>query len=179
MFAEGPSAQILEHVTNLLNPKADSSAVLVVREWESEKVARQDSYQAFFQGQDVLLLRKTLPETDCGRSILLWKNSMWIELPSARRPLQLSPEQRLTSEAMIADLARANFKRDYTVTGVTEELQARVAAFCPEIQLAKVLHMTMSSFGSKRERESQSAQPSELLQEHPRKSVHTTLTVKC
>jgi formylglycine-generating enzyme required for sulfatase activity len=121
IFADSSPTQLLEHVTDVLNPKAESSAVLVVREWENEKVVRQDSYQAFFQGQDVLLLRKTLPEADRGRSILLRKNSMWIELPSARRPLQLSPEQRLTSEALIVDVARANFKRDYTVTRLVED----------------------------------------------------------
>lgn len=121
IFADGPSTQVLERATNVLNPKADSSAMLVVREWKNGRIVRQDSYQAFFKGQDVLLLRKTRPETDRGRSILLRKNNMWIELPSARRPLQLSPEQRLTSEAMIADLARANFKRDYIVMHVTEE----------------------------------------------------------
>jgi formylglycine-generating enzyme required for sulfatase activity len=121
MYADSSSSQLVEHVTNVLNPKVESSAVLVVQEQENGKVVRQDSYQAFFQGQDVLLLRKTLPEADRGRSILLRKNDMWIELPSARRPLQLSPEQRLTSEALIVDVARANFKRDYTVTRVIEE----------------------------------------------------------
>ena len=124
MFADDPSIQVLAHVTDVLNPKADSSAVLEVREWENGSLARQSSYQAFFQGQDVLLLRKILPDADRGRSILMRKNSMWIELPTARRPLRLSPEQRLTSEAMIADLARANFKRDYNVERVTAESPA-------------------------------------------------------
>ena len=124
MVAEDSSMQVLSHVTDVLNPKADSSAVLEVREWENGSLARQSSYQAFFQGQDVLLLRKILPDADRGRSILMRKNSMWIELPTARRPLQLSPEQRLTSEAIIADLARANFKRDYNVERVTAESPA-------------------------------------------------------
>jgi formylglycine-generating enzyme required for sulfatase activity len=121
LSVSGSSIQVLQHVTDVLNPRGDSSALLEVREWENGKLARQSSYEAWFQGQDVLLLRKTLPEADRGRSILMRKNSMWIELPAARRPLQLSPEQRLTSEAMVADLARANFKRDYNVERATPE----------------------------------------------------------
>jgi formylglycine-generating enzyme required for sulfatase activity len=121
VFARDAAGQLLRSATDILNPAGDSSAVLEVREWEDGKVARESTYAAFFKGQDVLLLRKTLPEAERGRSILMRKNSMWIELPSTRRPLQLSREQRLTSEAMIADLARANFTRDYEIEAGGEQ----------------------------------------------------------
>jgi len=119
--ARGSSTHLLEHATEILNPHGDSTAILDIREWDNGKLARESTYRAFFHDQDVLLLRKLLPEKERGRAILLEKNVLWIELPSARRPLQLSSEQRLTSEAAVADLARANFNRDYQLDRIIDE----------------------------------------------------------
>ena len=118
---ETQAAAAIRRATGILNPTADSSAVLEVTEWDHESPSQKSSYNAFFHGQGTMLLRKTLPETDRGRAVLLQENRMWVELPAARRPLVLSMEQRLTSDAVFADLARANFSRDYRIERVTEE----------------------------------------------------------
>lgn len=115
-WCESPPAQELRRATDVLNPKADSSATLKIREWNNAETSQEGEYKALFLGQDSLLLRKIFPEKDRGRNILLLKNRLWVALPSARRPVQLSTEQRWTSDAFFADLTRANFSRDYTVS---------------------------------------------------------------
>ena len=125
VWCQSSAEQELRRVTDVLNPKADSSATLEVREWNNAETRQEGAYEALFLGQDSLLLRKISPAKDRGRSILLLKNSLWVGLPSARRPLQLSTEQRWTSDAFFADLARANFSRDYAVSQlITEESPA-------------------------------------------------------
>src|SRR5215510_2256353 len=60
--------QKLSHVTNILNPRFDSAATLEIQEWNG-KESLQVKYDAIFQGQDNLLLRKIIPAEDRGRSI--------------------------------------------------------------------------------------------------------------
>ncbi len=108
----------LKRVTDILNPIGDSSATLEVTERNGDRLSSSSSYQAVFHGQDLMLLRKTAPAKDAGRTILLQQNRMWVELSAARKPLQLPLEQRWNSDAAYADLARANFSRDYRVERV-------------------------------------------------------------
>jgi hypothetical protein len=115
------AADVLRRATEILNPGTDSSAILEVTEWENGQPYAKSRYQVAFRGQNLMLLRKTEPEKDRGRTILLQRNLMWIELSAARKPLQLSLGQRWTSEAAFADLARANFDRDYRIQRVIEE----------------------------------------------------------
>jgi formylglycine-generating enzyme required for sulfatase activity len=120
--AESAAAEdVLRRATEILNPGTDSSAILDVTEWENGQPYAKSRYQVAFRGQNLMLLRKTAPEKDRGRAILLQRNLMWIELSAARKPLQLSLGQRWTSEAALADLARANFSRDYRIQRLIEE----------------------------------------------------------
>ena len=119
---------MLKHVTDILNPPQNSTVTLYIREWEDGKQSRADVYEASFFGQDALLLRKTEPVADRGRTILVLRNTLWIEIPTARRPLQLTTEQRWLSDAAFADLARANFTRDYRIDRVADEFSEKPLA---------------------------------------------------
>lgn len=115
----------LKRVTDILNPLGDSSAILEVTERIDDRLYLRSSYQAVFHGQNLMLLRKTAPAKDAGRTILLQQNRMWVELAAARKPLQLALEQRWNSDAAYADLARANFSRDYRVERVEDDAALR------------------------------------------------------
>jgi len=56
-----------------------------------------------------------------GRVVLLLKEQMWLLLPNAKRPVKVSPQQRLLGPAAGADVARFRFSGDYTLTEEREE----------------------------------------------------------
>jgi hypothetical protein len=57
-----------------------------------------------------------------GCTVLLLKEEMWLLLPNAKRPVKVSPQQRLLGPAAGGDLARFRFSGDYTLSQEREEL---------------------------------------------------------
>ena len=58
-----------------------------------------------------------LSEKEKGRSVLVLGDDMWLQLPTARKPVKVSPQQRLMGPASGGDLARTRFREDYEPEG--------------------------------------------------------------
>jgi len=52
---------------------------------------------------------------ELGRAVLVLGDQMWLLLPNAKRPVQVSPAQRLLGPAAGGDIARTRFAEDYAV----------------------------------------------------------------
>ena len=75
-----------------------------------------------------------LSEKERGRAVLMLKEQMWLLLPNVKRPVKVSPQQRLLGPAAGGDVARFRFSGDYTLTGEREELVDGVATRRLELQ---------------------------------------------
>ncbi|HEX9010211.1 MAG TPA: outer membrane lipoprotein-sorting protein [Holophagaceae bacterium] len=62
-----------------------------------------------------------LSDKEKGRSVLLKGDDMWLLLPGTKRPLKVTPQQRLLGPAAGGDVARTRFQEDYRVEGLAEE----------------------------------------------------------
>jgi len=62
-----------------------------------------------------------LSDKEKGRTVLLLGDQMWLLLPGAKKPVKVSPQQRLLGPAAGGDIARFRFAVDYTVSGDKEE----------------------------------------------------------
>jgi hypothetical protein len=56
-----------------------------------------------------------------GRSVLMLGDQMWLLLPGSKRPLKVTPQQRLMGSAAGGDVARTRFREDYLVQTLAEE----------------------------------------------------------
>jgi hypothetical protein len=56
-----------------------------------------------------------------GRAVLLLGDQMWLLLPNSKRPVKVTPQQRLLGPAAGGDVARTRFREDYTVQSLTQE----------------------------------------------------------
>ncbi len=56
-----------------------------------------------------------------GRTVLLLGEDMWLLLPRARRPVRVTPQQRMLGPAAGGDLARTRFAQDYEVKDRAED----------------------------------------------------------
>jgi hypothetical protein len=65
------------------------------------------------KGEDANLLEFRAPASDKGKYYLMLNDDMWIYLPSASRPIRISPLQLLAGEASNGDVARTTFRADY------------------------------------------------------------------
>jgi hypothetical protein len=62
-----------------------------------------------------------LSDKEKGRAVLLLGDQMWLLLPSTKRPMKVSPQQRMMGSAAGGDVARTRFREDYTVQTLAEE----------------------------------------------------------
>lgn len=62
-----------------------------------------------------------LSKREAGRSVLVLGDRMWLLLPGSRRPVPVTPQQRLLGPASGGDLARTRFSEDYAVEATTPE----------------------------------------------------------
>jgi len=79
---------------------------------------------------------------------------MWIYMPSASRPIRISPLQRLMGQASNGDVARTSFTVDYVPAGIAEDGEAWVldlAAKDPSVAYNRVrLWVDKTSFEPRR-----------------------------
>lgn len=88
---------------------------LFVSSHKPEKKARKNKLQVMVKSESSLV-RFLAPKRDKGRAILTEGRNMWIKMPGTRRPIRISPAQRLLGEASNGDVASTNFSGDYTPT---------------------------------------------------------------
>ena len=62
-----------------------------------------------------------LSKKEKGRAVLLKGDQMWLLLPGTKRPLKVTPQQRLMGPAAGGDVARTRLREDYTLETLAEE----------------------------------------------------------
>lgn len=75
-----------------------------------------------------------LGEKEKGRAVLMLGDQMWLLLAGTKRPLRVSPQQRMLGPAAGGDVARTRFRQDYHVQELGEEVLGEVA--CWRLDLA-------------------------------------------
>jgi hypothetical protein len=120
--------EILARVDRLRHPWPSFATELTLASGEASqrwKVSVRENGDARLDG---------LSTKEKGRSVLVLGDQMWLLLPGSKRPVKVTPQQRMMGPAAGGDVARTRFREDYTVQGVGEEaLEGRA---CWKLQLA-------------------------------------------
>ena len=139
LYAEDGAA-ILAKVDAARNP-IDSFAVDVSLTAIGPKSTESSKFRVYGKGSDRSVVEFVAPATEKGKYLLMLRDAMWIYMPSASRPIRISPLQRLMGQASNGDVARTNFSTDYNPTAVESENGEWVldlAAKDPSIAYARV-----------------------------------------
>ncbi len=107
--------EILTRVDRLRHPWPSFSLELTVKD---AKVAQRWKVSARENGDARL---DGLSEKEKGRSILLLGDQMWLLLPGTKRPVKVTPQQRMLGPAASGDVARTRFRKDYRVLALGED----------------------------------------------------------
>ncbi len=78
-------------------------------------------FRVYAKGSDKSVVEFTAPQTEKGKYLLMLRDAMWIYMPSASRPIRISPLQRLMGQASNGDVARTSFTADYAPTAIDED----------------------------------------------------------
>jgi hypothetical protein len=107
--------EILARVDRLRHPWPAFTMELTLKAAKASqrwKVAARENGDARLDG---------LSEKEKGRAVLLLGDQMWLLLPGSKRPVKVSPQQRMMGSAAGGDVARTRFREDYTVQKFAEE----------------------------------------------------------
>lgn len=105
-----------------------------VRIQSSEDGATTDrSFTVQARGDDALV-EATLPARNKGEIFLFNDRTMWFFRPGLRKPVSISPRQRLSGQAANGDIANTNYARDYDGNVTKEEAIDGQATYLLELK---------------------------------------------
>ena len=144
---------ILARVDQFRNP-LDSFSIDVDLTAISGAKSELQKFRVYGRGSDRSVVEFTYPQAEKGKYLLMTRDAMWIYLPSASRPIRISPLQRLIGQASNGDVARTSFTADYTATTATADGDAwrlELTAKDPAVAYARVqLWVDKSSYQPRR-----------------------------
>jgi outer membrane lipoprotein-sorting protein len=112
--------QILSTVDRTRNGWSSFTVDVKINNFRNEKPLNENAYEVSVKGTDRTLVKFMSPE-DKGKSLLMLDEGMWLYLPSASRPVRVTPLQRLSGNANNGDIAQTNLAANYTATTAGEE----------------------------------------------------------
>jgi len=83
--------------------------------------SESSKFRVYGRGSDRSIVEFTAPQSEKGKYLLMLRDAMWIYMPSASRPIRISPLQRLMGQASNGDVARTSFTVDYDAAGIAED----------------------------------------------------------
>ncbi|MBI4913256.1 MAG: outer membrane lipoprotein-sorting protein [Acidobacteria bacterium] len=114
LFGQSPEA-LLAKVDKLRHPWPAFSVEVALA---SEKGSQRWRVHARANGDARV---EGLSEKEKGRSVLLLGEQMWLLAATSKRPMRISPQQRVMGPAAGGDIARTRFGEDYTVARAEPE----------------------------------------------------------
>ena len=94
---------------------------VTIANYDGEKLESTDRYEVLVKGSDRSLIRFLEPR-DRGKVLLMLKEQMWFYLPTASKPIRVTPLQRLSGNASNGDVAQTGFAANYGATMEGEEV---------------------------------------------------------
>jgi outer membrane lipoprotein-sorting protein len=114
------AASILQKSDAYRNSLDSFSIDLELTSYEG-KTAESSKFRVYGKGSDRSVVEFVAPATEKGKFLLMLRDAMWIYMPSASRPIRISPLQRLMGQASNGDVARTSFTVDYAAKSVAAE----------------------------------------------------------
>ena len=102
--------------------------------YQDDKLEKTRQYQVY-AGKDNQSLVLFKSNADAGQKVLINGKDFWLLMPKSRRPMRITPMQKLLGEASLGDVATLSWSKDYQVVAevaqentITLELHAQNAA---------------------------------------------------
>lgn len=82
--------------------------------YQDEKLEKTREYQVY-AGKDNQSLVLFKSNADAGQKVLISGKDFWLLMPKSRRPMRITPMQKLLGEASLGDVATLSWSKDYQV----------------------------------------------------------------
>jgi len=103
-----------------------------IKNYVDEELKDEGSFEVSIKGADKTLV-KFLNADVKGQYLLMLDDAMWIYMPNTRKPIRITPLQRLMGNASNGDVARTRYSDDYAATLKRVEMIDGVPCFMLEL----------------------------------------------
>lgn len=112
------AAAVLARVDEHRNPLSSFAVDVELTSFAGAK-SESSKFRVYGRGSDRSVVEFIAPQSEKGKLLLMLRDAMWIYMPSASRPIRISPLQRLMGQASNGDVARTSFTADYNAASMT------------------------------------------------------------
>jgi outer membrane lipoprotein-sorting protein len=126
LIADEKAASVLARSDVFRNPIESFSVDVELMSFAPGGKTDTSRFRVFGKGSDRSIVEFTFPQTEKGKYLLMLRDAMWIYMPTASRPIRISPLQRLMGQASNGDVARTSFTVDYDAKSVADDGDAFV-----------------------------------------------------
>ena len=120
-YSGNRSADQLLQLSDMSRNGWDSYAVrTTIQNYENGVMKDEGMFDVTIRGMDKTLV-KFLNTDVKGQYLLMVDDDMWIYMPNTRKPIRITPLQRLMGDASNGDVARTRYAYDYAARLVREE----------------------------------------------------------
>lgn len=115
LYAAPDAAEILRHADAYRLAPESALVATKVERYENNSLKESRLYHVFLKsGRRSLVLMKS-PE-ELGQKVLMLDDKYWLIMPSSKRPIRITPTQKLLGEASTGDIATMTWGEDYAGT---------------------------------------------------------------
>lgn len=97
---------------------SESKVHIVIEEFEDNKLVSTELMDVYNNGQKKSLVKLTSRKDQL---VLMVDDNMWIYFPKTRKPMRITPFQRLMGQASNGDIANLSYSEDYSSKILREE----------------------------------------------------------
>lgn len=116
------AVSVLEKVDAYRNFKGESFTFdLTLTSKKPNKDDASFGMRALIHDSHTSLITYETPAKDKGKALLMNGKNLWFFTPKNRKPIKITPQQRLLGEASNGDVASTDFSKDYVPTILKEE----------------------------------------------------------
>ena len=108
------------------------SVTTTILNYEDNELKEQGLFEVSIKGMDKTLVKFMNADVK-GEYLLMVEDDMWIYMPNTRKPIRITPLQRLMGNASNGDVARTRYAEDYAAKLVREESVDGVACYLLEL----------------------------------------------
>jgi len=120
--SDRPSADQILQLSDVSRNGWDSYNVqTTIQNFEDGKMKDEGRFDVTFKGMYKTLV-KFLNADVKGEYLLMVDDDMWLYMPDTRKPIRITPLQRLMGDASNGDVARTRYANDYAPTFLREEV---------------------------------------------------------
>lgn len=103
-----------------LNSEQASKVVSVVHLFDNDKLDKTRQYNVYTRpNRESLVIFKSAVEA--GQKMLMIEDNYWLLMPKSRRPIRITPMQKLLGEASVGDISTLTWSEDYQGEWVQQE----------------------------------------------------------